>query len=302
MNGFIDLGENIRDYDYEILCGSSEIKNDFPKKFQISPLTIKNQYDVGECVGCAMATIVESYFGEEFSENWAYGRLRPDSHTGWGMVSSQAISLLKEIGIIHKKYFDMLLEMPDVRDAVKRFPEYDEIAKNFKISGYVKINSGDPTTGLKKDLQIKDALTKYERPLFAVSPKGFTGGSHAITLLGWDDETDKYIFQNSWGEKYGDCGIGKIDKREIRDVYIFLFEPITLPFDDVKETDWFYKAIKNCYMAGLIKGRTEKDFAPNDFITRAELCAILDRYLEKEQQAHESLAKLLEVKHEYDQL
>ena len=28
----------------------------------------------------------------------------------------------------------------------------------------------------------------------------------------------------------------------------------------------------------------------------------LDRYLEKEQQAHESLAKLLEVKHEYDQL
>ena len=55
-------------------------------------------------------------------------------------------------------------------------------------------------------------------------------------------------------------------------------------------------------MAGLIKGRTEKDFAPNDFITRAELCAILDRYLEKDQQAHESLAKLLEVKHEYDQL
>jgi len=53
------------------------------------------------------------------------------------------------------------------------------------------------------------------------------------------------------------------------------------PFSDVKTTDKKYDHIKACYDAGLIKGYSDGSFRPNDPITRADICIVLDRLMKK---------------------
>ena len=43
----------------------------------------------------------------------------------------------------------------------------------------------------------------------------------------------------------------------------------------------FLKNVLHMYSAGLISGKSETEFKPNDYITRAEVCSILDRMLSK---------------------
>ncbi|MBQ7499502.1 MAG: S-layer homology domain-containing protein, partial [Clostridia bacterium] len=43
-----------------------------------------------------------------------------------------------------------------------------------------------------------------------------------------------------------------------------------LPFEDVPEGKWFYKAVEWAYNKGAIAGKSATSFAPNDPITRAE--------------------------------
>ena len=48
-----------------------------------------------------------------------------------------------------------------------------------------------------------------------------------------------------------------------------------LPFIDVKESHWFYDAVKYCVENGYIKGMTETTFEPNRNLTRAQFLTIL---------------------------
>ena len=51
----------------------------------------------------------------------------------------------------------------------------------------------------------------------------------------------------------------------------------TLPFIDVKKSDWFYNAVEYTYNRGIIKGATATEFRPNKNITRGDLVTILWR-------------------------
>ena len=53
------------------------------------------------------------------------------------------------------------------------------------------------------------------------------------------------------------------------------------PFTDVNSNDPYYKHIKACYDAGLIKGYPDGTFRPDEAITRADTCIILYRLLKK---------------------
>ena len=50
-----------------------------------------------------------------------------------------------------------------------------------------------------------------------------------------------------------------------------------LPFADVPETAWYYDVVRTAYAAGLVTGKTDTAFKPNDPVTRAEAAAILFR-------------------------
>ena len=174
--------------------------------------------------------------------------------------------------MVPKIYLPELTEMNEMQNIVNANPKLFEIAKPYKISGYVSLKGNKD----KKDLLIKDALTKYNYGLMCSSSKYF-GEPHCIMLIGWNDKTDSYIIKNSWGKSYGENGIKEIPKSEINEIYLILDEVIELNFIDVKETDWFYKNVKNVVMAGLMKGTSETTFEPNKQLTRAEAAALMDR-------------------------
>ena len=292
---------HIRNYDYEMVCGAAG--TEFPKEYEIPRENtgfLRDQKFM-DCVANVIAQIAENYWGTEFdiephSVGFTYGTMRKDTSNGEGMIVSVAMDYWTKIGTIPEKYFDIDAEMPEMKKIVKNYPEIHEMAKKYRISGYVQLRS---QSGNSKDNQIKDALIKYNRGLVAVSPDGFTGGSHCIMLTGWNDTKNKYKFKNSWGKNYGDNGFSEIDKNEITEVYMPIFEPIKLPFTDVKESDWFYKAVKNMYFSGMMMGTGETTFEPNSVLTRAQAATMFDRLIKYIDERFDTFSKVIEDKKKY---
>ena len=53
--------------------------------------------------------------------------------------------------------------------------------------------------------------------------------------------------------------------------------PSTLPFTDVKKSDYYYNGVAALYQSGITKGKSTTKFAPNEKVTRGELALFLDR-------------------------
>ncbi|MNJ48725.1 Endo-1,4-beta-xylanase A precursor [compost metagenome] len=49
------------------------------------------------------------------------------------------------------------------------------------------------------------------------------------------------------------------------------------PFADVTAGDWFASSVAAAYQAGIVNGRTETAFAPNQTISREEMAAMIVR-------------------------
>jgi hypothetical protein len=287
MSGVKHEAKDLRIYDYEKVVGS--VGTSFPKKFSLKDrMTVKNQGDVGACLACVLASVAEYIWGKEMSEGFNYGMFREDKDKTPGLYLGKALSFATKLGFVPFDDFGILQEVPEMRELAKKFPELLEIGQKYKISGYAEIT----TLRTKRDNAIKDALTKGNIGLVAVSDDYF-GECHAIMLTGWDDEQDAYEFQNSWGKDFGVDGVGYIPKNEVDDVVAILTEPIKLPFTDVAEDAWYYKSVKNMYMSGLVNGTSETTFEPDRPITRAEICAILDRLCSAEEKNNARIFKTL---------
>lgn len=50
-----------------------------------------------------------------------------------------------------------------------------------------------------------------------------------------------------------------------------------VPFSDIQEDDWYYNAVKYNYDNGMMTGKTEKTFAPNESLVRAQFASVLHR-------------------------
>ena len=321
--GVIDAVPSIRIYEYDAVCGTSNITADIPSYFRLNDaeigLVVKNQGTIGACVACATSTVCEALMlrvilgktnGEEITDEdlkkellgleeisqwFTYAYCRDENSKSEGMIPSSCLNHLKNKGTVPLKYFDIADEMPDIKQTVKKFPELYTLAEKYKLGGYVKFSLNSK----EKDAQIKDALLRYRTPLVCVAPSAF-GESHCICLIGWDDEKDEYIIKNSWGETYGDNGIGSLRKTKISDVFLLMSNEISLPFTDVSKDDWFYSAVRNVNLSGIMTGRTATEFAPNANITRAEVATVVSRILEKIDERFDNLNKLLEEKGVFD--
>lgn len=283
MKKFSD--SNIRVYDYEKVCGTATQK-DFPAVYQIKTKAVsKNQGDINACVGCALAEIAEIMWKKEFSEGYIYGRLRGDNDKYQGMYVDKTLDLWKKIGIVPLSEFGMLKEMPEMRTMIMKYPNLDEVAKNYKLGGYARISLSNKD---KADLQIKEALMSNEYGLVGVIPAG--DGLHCVRITGWEDSQRIYYYQDS----YGNPEYKKVNKTKLEQVYVIFPEEITVPFKDVDENEeWSYGAIKNMYMSGLINGTSETTFEPDRNITRKETAAIVDRLSKVLDEKFERIYKIL---------
>jgi uncharacterized repeat protein (TIGR02543 family) len=58
------------------------------------------------------------------------------------------------------------------------------------------------------------------------------------------------------------------------------------PFEDVKETDWYYEDLKCMCKKGCICGKGNKTFGPNEQVTRAQMMAMVGKMNEVEEGKH----------------
>ena len=283
------------DYDYEVVCGGIT-SHDYPSKYQLPADrtgTQKDQGHIGACVAMTISSIAEAYWSGELGENsehsegFVYGSFRYDNSTSWGLIISVAMEKWKEIGTIPKDKFDILMEMPEMKKLVKTYPELVEIAKKYKLSSYSRLRNNSTSS---RDEQVKDALLKYQYGLVGST------GQHCMQLVGWDDEKDNYIFKDSYGSDSGDNGYVRVKKNSVDQIWLPIFNPITIPFEHISPDDWYYKTIKNMYFSGLATGTSPTTFEPNKPMTRAEGFTLAERIIKENQKTQQLLNKVLQDK------
>lgn len=255
---------------------------------------VLDQGGIGACVAHAICSVLETFYylehGEwiKLSPGWFYGHNRKESSNGYGMITSSAVEYTKQWGSVESSMFQEYCEMPEMIEIVKERPELEPFAENTKIKSFVKFSWADRD---KKWSEIKEAFLTYHLPMIAVSPNYF-GESHCIMIYGFNEngKTGRELyFQNSWGENYRNGGRSAIPFDEVSEVYLLLDETITLHFEDVPEDAWYYKNVLHLYQSGLINGVDETHFEPDAPITRAEVCAILDRLMGRIEEKDEAM-------------
>lgn len=270
-------------YDYTKIFG--EVTKNFDSYFELPKLTVYNQFDSNLCVGYALATAAEILWGKRFSAGWNYGKFRDDTHKGTGLYLIKALEYLHKIGTVPLVDFRVFEDVPKILNLVNERPELLEIAKNYRIEGYCNLKFASKT---KRDLCIKDALSRYKEGVAVVATSSsYFWQNHCIAIVGWNDETDSYIFQNTEGIEYKNEGRGEIPKDEIDTIYAVFATPIELPFKDVEPTRWSYKHIKNLYMSDIMNGVSEDTFDPTSYLTREQAAVLIDRVLEKVDEQNE---------------
>lgn len=55
----------------------------------------------------------------------------------------------------------------------------------------------------------------------------------------------------------------------------------SLIFNDVNESDWYFDNVNWASANGIVNGFENGEFRPNDYITREDICVIIDRFYEK---------------------
>ncbi len=295
--------DSSRIYNFDVIKQTLPIKNvSSINEYQIPEERMPKVVDQGDydcCVACTISEILSVFSKvnndefEDYSISYIYGKHRPENSTSTGMLVESALKSLLNLGSVPYEMFPKLMEMPDVKKAVDKRVDLDKFAEQSKIKGYCQIRWSNDN---QKAENMKLALMNYQVPILAVSKKGFAGGSHCIMLYGWETHNgETYVkFQNSWGTTYGKNGRGVIRIDSIDYMYVLYNDKINLPFDDVSEESWYYKATRNLFLEGYINGKGDNKFAPNDNITRAEMCVILDRILKHQDETHQSEFTTLE--------
>lgn len=281
--------DSLRIYDYEQLpkrempTGASYIDEYTIPEDRLP--RVLNQGKVGSCVAHSVVEVLEvlNYIetGERIclSPGYFYGHHRSETSVSKGMLVGNAIDRTRRHGSVPEVMFREHVEMPEIKKIVQAREDLEPYAEKYKITSYVTFSNERKD---EKWAKIKEAFLTYKLPMVAVAPTYF-GESHCIVLIGFEekDGVRKLRFQNSWGENYGDNGRSTIGFDKISSIYLLFDEVITLPFKDVPESAWYYKNILNMYSAGLINGVSKTEFNPEGNVTRAELCAIIDRLTKK---------------------
>lgn len=285
MSGINLQSDSVRVYDFSVLKKSFPIQKNGLTDFKLEEfeeiIKVKNQGCYWACAAFATSVILE-YMNytetgayTELSPGYIYGKHRKSNSNSSGMSYITLCESLLNYGSVPMSVFSRIAEMPEMKKIIQKRPDLDPIAFPTRIKGFAEIRTADEGQRLE---DIKLALLNTKAPLLCIINAN-TSESHAICVYGF--EGDKFLYQNSYGESFGKNGRASISAEALDHIVCFLDEVVTLPFDDVPEDAWFYKRILHLYAAGLVDGRENNKFCPNDYITRAETCTIIDRLMKR---------------------
>ena len=259
--------------------------SNLPDKYRIPDKMIPRAWSQGAYDCCVMASFIKvlekAYYKKtgkklKLSIPYAYGRhsnpnFKSFSNGGGGDYDYTMTSLLKR-GSVPEEMYPHMNEIPNIIFDVENAPnlaELDKEAEKTKAESVIKI----PGDGYFKQ-NVKKYLYENNLPLVG----NMTGRHHCTVIVGWDEDGFEFCdhdgrVDETTGSSWVYSG-GKFNKA----YSISCGEEINkLPFEDVKEADWFYDAVKEAYEDGVMNGVTETEFAPNKPLTRAEFAAVYSR-------------------------
>ena len=224
FNGCLPSPLDVRDYRISRLVPKAPIF--IPEEYVVlRPSTIKNQGNIGSCVGYALAT--EREIGEalqkhicELSPGYIYANREGHSHHDEGMIPREAIASLKKSGVPKFQLFPYNDTYPTVK---KKLDEgkaaYDLDAEPHRISAYAQVYSVmDIKTALLEIGAVPVVYTLFDS-FNSVSSNGLVPipdkmkeywlGDHMMLILGWKKigGIERWIVLNSWGKWWGDNGL-----------------------------------------------------------------------------------------------
>ena len=187
----------------------------YPEMYEISTTNVKDQGIVNSCVAHTLASFLEETYKNQnlrFSTGFIYG-YRPAGYTiEEGMYPRDAMKTLLKVGDCLKSDFDYNREMPQIKLLVDgNLENLKLLADKYRIKSYARIyTKQDILKCLYNDITVPASIPIYndlaidELTKIVKSPSGECQGYHMILLVGYNEHG--YIFQNSWGNSWGENG------------------------------------------------------------------------------------------------
>lgn len=201
--------EDKRDYKLKVAKISQ-----LPTEHQIKMPNVKNQGHVNSCVAHSLSTFMEEYYksvGTNFSVGFIYGYRPEGYYQGEGMYPREALKTLQKIGTVKHSQFPYNMEIPKIKELVdNNISSLKKSANDFRVKSYARIYTEDEI----KNCLINDTPVPISIPVYnnlkrannnvVLPPEGRLNGYHMVILYGWNE--DGFLFQNSWGENWGNKG------------------------------------------------------------------------------------------------
>ena len=229
-NGCLPSPPDARDYRITRLVPKAPY---LPAEFVLlRPARIKDQGDIGSCVGQALATSRE--IGEalqkhicEFSPGYIYANRTGHTHFGEGMIPREAIATLKEYGVPRLDLFPYNDLYPKLKDKLGKVKsDCDTDALPHRITAYANLFSAQDIkvalTGVGAVPVTFDLYDSFDRiSADGIVPvpnmaKEYWLGNHMMIIIGWKKigTVEHWIVLNSWGQWWGDNGLCYIPVKE----------------------------------------------------------------------------------------
>ena len=244
-------------------------------------------------------------------EKWGKFLSQGDTNWCWAYALGGIFGLTKheEIARLHDT-LGMILPDGTINDGASPIQVLTKAKEYGYISDYKSLLYA------YKPRRIQEVLTALKEggiPLFACR-KHAGDQTHAIRVIGFDENEEDYLVVDSslinhsprtvpydgcitlfsveiTPENYAKINADfKVDTTDVKpDVEVVEPEKDevkteetgvkNMNFIDVKKDDWFHDYVEFCFDRGIINGKAETTFAPNDYLTRAEFCAALTRHI-----------------------
>lgn len=244
--GLLPSTPDPRDYTIQ-LCGTVQ----YPTKFKVADdPAAYDQGEIGSCVIQAIRSAPHAATGIEMGTSFPYGYWR--SHEMQGLYMHEALEGFARDGIPPRSVDNVDYEVTKVIDYANANKDKMLAASEpYKGWTYVKLS----TINEIKAIVYGSRTKKGQRcvvglPYYSISNSywqidtGADNGTHAMAIVGWDDDEQAVILRNSWGEDGGMFGNGTCylyckytDILDRAHSIYGLIPPATTPTDDNKEEE-----------------------------------------------------------------
>lgn len=284
-----------RDYKFAMLGGAAPVE---PYQSTVPIGEVWDQGSSSQCGGCAGSTYrrereyMQNGHDDRFSHTYIYGS---DSYTGEGMYGRNLASILCR-GVPHEQPWEAWNTKSQAQTVVDVYKsKLSDECYTYRASSYYFCNTWTEILNAIRTCNgcviMVPCYSNWASPYKGIVGKdvGSLWGHHFVFAKDYVQKSNgayRIRFVNSWGSSWGDNGCGYLDTdiNKFEEAFAVVDDinevKRKLNFIDVNKGDWFYDYVQKAVELGLVNGKTDMEFAPNEYLTRAQAATLAVRTYE----------------------